>query len=413
MPLPCISTWMSTSDGHTERQLAGTRENHLDSMFPEHASTEPSLLETFDEAVGLYDWDGWEPTDTSFDTECDDNSISFTSNAPPRPSTPKYEDRGQVPSDEQLCLKYGTVSNISHISTLSSDVGCEISASEMIFGSSLNLASMDTPCSAYAVQCDRMPSTPCQKWNPPTCKAAQVCKHKISPPRVGDYDYDAAHFWAADAVGDDCEQKYVPDYKLQSPCTKRKTKKEMITREVLQMKFHLQRNEAAIELGIGLTYLKKLCRSLAITRWPSRKIQAILAVIEQLREMKAIERPAHYSEHCVDDKSIVNASSTEPCSEHACTNTGTDFEAERTMYIEAKIEKLLDLKKAIEIDPELPLGIDMNKFLQRTNCQVNGRKRRKISSWKMKPPDDVHKARALGVEGGAEERLECPDLPGV
>ena len=241
----------------TERQLAGTRENHLDSMFPEHASTEPSLLETFDEAVGLYDWDGWEPTDTSFDTECDDNSISFTSNAPPRPSTPTYEDRGQVPSDEQLCLKYGTVSNISHISTLSSDVGCEISASEMVcnrtvcafhcahsslataiactqvFGSSLNLASMDTPCSAYAVQCDRMPSTPCQKWNPPTCKAAQVCKHA---PRAGDYDYDAPHFWAADAVIDDCEQKYVPDCKLQSPCTKRKTKKEMITREVLQMK---------------------------------------------------------------------------------------------------------------------------------------------------------------------------------
>ena len=117
---------MSTSDGHTERQRVGTCENHLDSMFPEHASTEPFMLETLDEAVGLYDWDGWEPTDTSFDTECDDDSISFASNAPPRPSTPKYEDQGHVPSHEQLCLKYGTMSNISHISTLSSDVGCEI-----------------------------------------------------------------------------------------------------------------------------------------------------------------------------------------------------------------------------------------------------------------------------------------------
>jgi hypothetical protein len=32
-----------------------------------------------------------------------------------------------------------------------------------------------------------------------------------------------------------------------------------------------------------------------------------------------------------------------------------------------------------------------------------------------KPLDDVHKARALGADGGVEERLECPvhELPGV
>ena len=72
------------------------------------------------------------------------------------------------------------------------------------------------------------------------------------------------------------------------------------------------------------------------------------------------------------------------------------------MYIEAKIEKLLDLKKAIEIDPELPLGIDMNKFLQRTNCQVNGRKRRKISSWKKS-----EEIKEEGEEGQGQDGQGC------
>ena len=39
--------------------------------------------------------------------------------------------------------------------------------------------------------------------------------------------------------------------------------------------------------------------------------------------------------------------------------------------------------------------------------------RRRGDGGRMKPPDDVHKARALGAEAGVEERLECPDLMGV
>ena len=39
----------------------------------------------------------------------------------------------------------------------------------------------------------------------------------------------------------------------------------------------------------------------------------------------------------------------------------------------------------------------------------------KATAGAQKPLDDVHKARALGADGGAEERLECPvhELPGV
>ena len=33
--------------------------------------------------------------------------------------------------------------------------------------------------------------------------------------------------------------------------------------------------------------------------------------------------------------------------------------------------------------------------------------RRRGDSWRVKPPNDVHKARALGVAGGVEESLSC------
>jgi hypothetical protein len=52
-------------------------------------------------------------------------------------------------------------------------------------------------------------------------------------------------------------------------------------------------------------------------------------------------------------------------------NTGTDFGGERTMYIEAKIEKLLDLKKAIEIGPIAPLIEHAGSTMAHLNSQVH------------------------------------------
>lgn len=39
--------------------------------------------------------------------------------------------------------------------------------------------------------------------------------------------------------------------------------------------YHLPIAEAASKLGVGETVFKKLCRDLAIPRWPSRKLQSI------------------------------------------------------------------------------------------------------------------------------------------
>lgn len=42
----------------------------------------------------------------------------------------------------------------------------------------------------------------------------------------------------------------------------------------LQSRFHLPLGDAAKQLGVSLTYMKKLCRSYSITRWPFRKVRA-------------------------------------------------------------------------------------------------------------------------------------------
>ncbi len=47
--------------------------------------------------------------------------------------------------------------------------------------------------------------------------------------------------------------------------------------------------EAARELGIGHTKLQELCRTLGITRWPSRRLKSMDKLIESLNERVALE----------------------------------------------------------------------------------------------------------------------------
>ena len=51
--------------------------------------------------------------------------------------------------------------------------------------------------------------------------------------------------------------------------------------------FHLPREEAAAELKIGCTFLKKVCRKLGIKRWPSRKIASIGNHMEELAKIRS------------------------------------------------------------------------------------------------------------------------------
>lgn len=48
--------------------------------------------------------------------------------------------------------------------------------------------------------------------------------------------------------------------------------------------YHLNIEEAARELGIGMTKLKEHCRLMGIPRWPSRKLRSMDKLIESLQE---------------------------------------------------------------------------------------------------------------------------------
>ena len=58
-----------------------------------------------------------------------------------------------------------------------------------------------------------------------------------------------------------------------------------LTLEQLSAYFHLPINEAAMQLGVCPTVLKKMCRSKGVDRWPHRKIKSIDSLIESLQKV--------------------------------------------------------------------------------------------------------------------------------
>lgn len=61
------------------------------------------------------------------------------------------------------------------------------------------------------------------------------------------------------------------------------TREVNFTLEQLQELFHLKQTDAAKELGIGQTALKRICRKYGIDRWPFRQIKAIDTYISKVR----------------------------------------------------------------------------------------------------------------------------------
>ena len=55
--------------------------------------------------------------------------------------------------------------------------------------------------------------------------------------------------------------------------------------EQLSGYFHLPINEAATQLGVCPTVLKKMCRNKGVDRWPHRKIKSIDSLIESLQKV--------------------------------------------------------------------------------------------------------------------------------
>ncbi|XP_074381625.1 uncharacterized protein LOC141723668 [Apium graveolens] len=60
---------------------------------------------------------------------------------------------------------------------------------------------------------------------------------------------------------------------------------KMLTKEVVSEYFYMPITQAARELNVGLTCLKKRCRDLGIRRWPHRKLMSLQSLINNVQEL--------------------------------------------------------------------------------------------------------------------------------
>nr|KYP47176.1 hypothetical protein KK1_031200 [Cajanus cajan] len=58
----------------------------------------------------------------------------------------------------------------------------------------------------------------------------------------------------------------------------------MLSRKTVSEYFYMPISQAARELNVGLTHLKKRCRELGIQRWPHRKLMSLQTLIKKIQE---------------------------------------------------------------------------------------------------------------------------------
>ncbi|RDX72001.1 Protein RKD1, partial [Mucuna pruriens] len=65
----------------------------------------------------------------------------------------------------------------------------------------------------------------------------------------------------------------------------------MLSRKNISQYFYMPITQAARELNVGLTLLKKRCRELGIRRWPHRKLMSLQTLINNVQEIRKEEGP--------------------------------------------------------------------------------------------------------------------------
>jgi hypothetical protein len=71
--------------------------------------------------------------------------------------------------------------------------------------------------------------------------------------------------------------------KLQGPRRGGGADKKVLTFEEVSRHFSMPIKQAARELNVGLTVLKKRCRELSISRWPHRKVKSLQTLINNVQ----------------------------------------------------------------------------------------------------------------------------------
>ncbi|CAH2067247.1 unnamed protein product, partial [Thlaspi arvense] len=62
-----------------------------------------------------------------------------------------------------------------------------------------------------------------------------------------------------------------------------------LSMEIISRYFYMPITQAAMELNVGLTLLKRRCRELGIHRWPHRKLMSLLTLISNVKELQKME----------------------------------------------------------------------------------------------------------------------------
>ena len=63
----------------------------------------------------------------------------------------------------------------------------------------------------------------------------------------------------------------------------RSSEEPVLTFELVSQYFYMPIMQAARELNVGLTLLKKRCRELGIPRWPHRKMKSLQSLIKNVQ----------------------------------------------------------------------------------------------------------------------------------
>ncbi|GMJ14033.1 hypothetical protein HRI_005072500 [Hibiscus trionum] len=90
--------------------------------------------------------------------------------------------------------------------------------------------------------------------------------------------------------GDQCEdQGLVKENKGNKREKKCNPNTKLLSKEVISQYFYMPITQAAKELNVGLTLLKKRCRELGIRRWPHRKLMSLKTLIKNIQVLQTEE----------------------------------------------------------------------------------------------------------------------------
>ncbi|CAN6279998.1 unnamed protein product [Urochloa humidicola] len=121
------------------------------------------------------------------------------------------------------------------------------------------------------------------------------------------------------------------------------SKAKTLTFELVSQHFSVPINQAARELNVGLTVLKKRCRELGIPRWPHRKLQRMRKLIDDVQELgKETEQ----------------------------------VDVDLTRFV---VERLQETKKLIEERPKVPLDDKTKQLSQACYKEIWRRKQERFS----------------------------------